>query len=91
MPQMGRRFISDTRTVAVFQQVMATALFLMDREEGVNVYKMDAKKRFDSISKMDRILKVCHRHTHHWAVLRLALDYATMLRSMCVCDIGRDH
>ena len=33
-------------------------LYLMDREEGVNIYKMDAKKRINSLSKIDKILKV---------------------------------
>ena len=37
---------------------MAVGLYLMDREEGVNIYKMDAKKRINSFSKIDKILKV---------------------------------
>ena len=37
---------------------MAVGLYLMDREEGVNIYKMDTKKRINSLSKIDKILKV---------------------------------
>ncbi|KAK7103491.1 cytoplasmic FMR1-interacting protein 1 homolog [Littorina saxatilis] len=38
-------------------KVMAVGLYLLDREEGANIYKMDAKKRINSISKIDKILK----------------------------------
>ena len=39
-------------------QVMAVGLYLLDREDGVNIYKMDAKRRINSLSKIDKIFKV---------------------------------
>lgn len=38
-------------------KVMAIGLNLMDQKNGVSVYKLDSKKRINSISRIDRILK----------------------------------
>ena len=37
---------------------MAVGLYLLDREDGVNIYKMDAKRRINSLSKIDKIFNV---------------------------------
>ncbi|XP_076441680.1 cytoplasmic FMR1-interacting protein 2-like [Babylonia areolata] len=38
-------------------KVMAVGLYLIDQQEGINIYKMDSKKRINSISRIDKILK----------------------------------
>ncbi|KAL8601614.1 hypothetical protein ACOMHN_003880 [Nucella lapillus] len=38
-------------------KVMAVGLYLIDQQEGINIYKMDSKKRINSLSRIDKILK----------------------------------
>jgi hypothetical protein len=57
-------------------QVMAIGLSLIDTKDGTNVYKLDAKKRINSISRIDKILKVGKNRAHGYGLEKKSFGFS---------------